>query len=120
MRIRHWQKYLLLFFAILCSLPSILNHVNYNNLENLLVQKQWLKADRETTELMLKISERKMHGYIDDNSFKRIHCQDLNRINSFWLKYSRNHFGFTIQKEILDDLMTYDHGDFDTVFEKIC
>jgi eukaryotic-like serine/threonine-protein kinase len=113
-----WHKYLFLFIIAICCLIGVLNIANSNKLENLLAEKRWFEADKQTTETMLKISSREIYGTIDKYSFDKINCRDLSHINSLWLKYSQNHFGFTIQKEILDNLQSYYHGDFDTTFEK--
>jgi O-methyltransferase involved in polyketide biosynthesis len=113
-----WHKYLFLSIITLYFLVGVLNIANSNKLENLLTEKRWFEADKRTTEAMLRISRREVYGKIDVDSFEKINCHDLSQINSLWLKYSQNHFGFTIQKEILDNLQVYYHGDFDTTFEK--
>ncbi len=44
---------------------------DYSNLENLLTQKKWKEADRETFNIMLKVSNRKRENGLDTESIKK-------------------------------------------------
>ncbi|BAY13689.1 serine/threonine protein kinase [Calothrix sp. NIES-2098] len=86
-----------------CSnIPTI--GVDYTRLENLLIARRWQDANEETLNVMLKISNREKQGtlYIEDiNKFPYV---DIRAIDELWLKYSNQHFGFSVQQRIWQNL----------------
>lgn len=87
---------------------------DYSQLDDLLKQGKWKEADQETSRLMLQVANRESEGWLDPESIKKISCTDLKEIDRLWVKYSEGHFGFSVQKSIiqkeeydLDDLGDY-------------
>ncbi len=72
--------------------------IDYTPLKDLLVEKEWEKADKQTFLFMLRAAKSNLEEWPD--SLPNISCSDLSIIDSLWRKYSNNHFGFSIQKNI--------------------
>jgi uncharacterized caspase-like protein len=70
----------------------------YDQLEELLKQRDWKQADERTSELMVKAAGTK--GYLDSSSLQNFPCTDLREIDRLWVKYSDGRFGFSVQKRI--------------------
>lgn len=66
---------------------------NYRKLRDLLAEKNWQAADKETMALMREVFGR------DVKSFPIL---DLQTIDHLWLKYSNGRFGFSVQRRVLD------------------
>jgi hypothetical protein len=80
--------------------------INYSQLDSLLKQNQWEKADRETENLIIEIS-RHRDGYNDwlrAYDINDLPCEDLKIIDNLWRKYSKGKFGWTIQSNIWKSL----------------
>jgi serine/threonine protein kinase len=77
---------------------------DYTKLRDLLAAGEWKKADQETANAMLKISDRQKEGWLDINSVDRFPTQDLQTIDRLWVKYSNGYFGFSVQKQIYQNL----------------
>ncbi|MBD0390534.1 MAG: GUN4 domain-containing protein, partial [Nostoc sp. C3-bin3] len=43
---------------------------------------------------------REQDNCLNSDSINRFPCQDINKINELWLKYSNGHFGFSVQRQI--------------------
>ena len=78
--------------------------VDFTNLMNLLEAGKWKEADRETGTLMLKITCREQKRYFNSGDIENFPCQDLCTINQFWVNYSKGRFGFSIQKQIWENV----------------
>ena len=78
--------------------------IDYTHLRNLLLAGNWKEADSQTCKIMLEISQREKKGWLDDESILNLPCQDLRTINALWLKYSNGRFGFSVQKQIWQDI----------------
>ncbi|MDJ0528395.1 MAG: GUN4 domain-containing protein [Microcystis sp. M53600_WE12] len=76
--------------------------IDYRNLEDLLKRQQWKEADIITFETMLRICNR--HGFLRVKDIDIFPCEDLRIIDQLWLNYSQEKFGFSIQKQIFDQL----------------
>ncbi|MBD2116207.1 GUN4 domain-containing protein [Microcystis wesenbergii FACHB-1339] len=76
--------------------------IDYRNLEDLLKRQQWKEADIITFETMLRICNR--HGFLRVKDIDIFPCEDLQIIDQLWLNYSQEKFGFSIQKQIFDQL----------------
>jgi hypothetical protein len=75
--------------------------IDYSRLENLLAEKKWKDADKETTTIMLKISRREKEGFLEsDKDIDYFRCQDLDNIDRLWMKSSNGRFGFSVQNGI--------------------
>jgi hypothetical protein len=91
--------------------------VDYTKLRDLLVAKNWKKADLETAERMLEAAGRESQGYLDIEDVKNFPCQDLGTIDKLWVEYSDGKFGFSVQKKIYRDLGGTKDDDDDEVWE---
>jgi len=78
--------------------------VSYARLRDLLEAGKWFEADRETSAVMLRATCREIEGWLDDKSLSNFPSTDLRTINQLWLKYSDEHFGFSIQQQIFENL----------------
>ncbi|NES68522.1 MAG: hypothetical protein F6K24_26455, partial [Okeania sp. SIO2D1] len=79
-------------------------NADYLTLEYLLKQEQWKEADEETLSTMVKISNQEKGVSLDVESIKNFPCSELREIDRLWLKYSKNKFGFSVQKEIYESV----------------
>ncbi len=89
--------------AISSKLKSVAG-INYQNLEKQLKSGKWDEADKETTKIIFKLCNPENTDYLLALDFQKIPCPDLDTINQLWLKYSKNRYGFTVQKKIWNHL----------------
>ena len=80
------------------------DEVRYGELEFYLKQGQWKEADRKTALLMLYKANREKERWLDKDSLDNFSCKDLRKINQLWLDYSDDQFGFSVQKEIWQEV----------------
>lgn len=80
------------------------NNIDYTNLESLLATKQFGKADEETWDIMLQLAERKEEGNLRVKDIYNLPCKDLRTIENLWLTHSDRRFGFSIQRQIYQEL----------------
>ncbi|MBO1066347.1 MULTISPECIES: GUN4 domain-containing protein [Nostocales] len=85
------------------TLVSHASGMDYRNLQQLLSAQKWKDADKETYSIMLKISERENVCWLDDGDIRKFPRYDLHIINQLWVRYSDGKFGFSIQKQILQN-----------------
>jgi hypothetical protein len=78
--------------------------VDYTKLRDLLVAKNWKEADLETDKRMLEVAGRESQGWLRVEDVENFPCQDLGTIDKLWVKYSGGKFGFSVQKQIYQDL----------------
>jgi hypothetical protein len=78
--------------------------VDYTKLRDLLVAKDWKEADLETEKRMLEVAGRESQGWLEVEDVENFPCQDLGTIDKLWVKYSGGKFGFSVQKQIYQDL----------------
>jgi len=69
-------------------------------LRELLGTQQWQGADRETARRMIEAAGRQEVGWLDRESIDNFPCADLKTIDQLWVRYSKGHFGFSVQKQI--------------------
>ncbi|MFN9205588.1 MAG: protein kinase domain-containing protein [Pseudanabaena sp.] len=74
--------------------------IDYSDLENLLKNKEWLKADQLTARLMCRVTGREKEGFLNLDSIHDFSSEDLRTIDQLWVYYSHNKFGFSIQKKL--------------------
>ncbi|NES72360.1 MAG: GUN4 domain-containing protein, partial [Okeania sp. SIO2D1] len=78
------------------------NNLLFANLDNYLEQQQWQCANEETEQILLKMSEDGLEtDFIDLDDIEKMSVENFKTLDQLWLKYSNNHFGFSIHKEII-------------------
>jgi GUN4-like/Caspase domain len=77
---------------------------DYTRLRDLLAAKKWKEADEETARVMLQVANRKEEGWLNVESINNFPSEDLRTIDRLWIRYSNNRFGFTVQKEVWEEL----------------
>jgi uncharacterized caspase-like protein len=83
---------------------TVVSSQEYDQLEELLKQRDWKQADQRTSELMLKAAGREQERWLDINSITTFPCEDLRTIDRLWVKYSDERFGFSVQKRIWESV----------------
>ncbi len=70
----------------------------YQKLYQYLEQKNWQKADLETRKIMLLIvkANQREDLLLTKNDLQNFPCQELKKINSLWLKASKEKYGFSV------------------------
>ncbi|MEM6253586.1 MAG: GUN4 domain-containing protein [Cyanobacteria bacterium P01_D01_bin.156] len=76
--------------------------LSYGVLEGYMRERQWRKADNYTYRVMVQVC--KQESYLLLDNLRNFPCEDLNRLDDLWLKYSNNQLGFSVQKEIWVDV----------------
>jgi len=92
--------------------PDDQNRVSgrYKPLKELLETNEWIKADAETTSLMLEIatdtrpSRPSDQEWLEPDDIKNIPCKDILEISQLWTEATQNHLGFNIQSQIWRDI----------------
>lgn len=72
----------------------------YIYLENLLSEKRWKEADRETANRMWEVAGKWEERSLQAKDYDNFSCEDLRTIDNLWTKYSKGRFGFSIQRQI--------------------
>jgi hypothetical protein len=67
----------------------------------LLAASQWLQADRETLDILLKVSGREKERWLRAEDIQKISCQVLRTIDQLWVEYSQKRFGFSVQQKLI-------------------
>ncbi|NEP79746.1 MAG: hypothetical protein F6K39_17185, partial [Okeania sp. SIO3B3] len=88
--------------------------INYTQLESFLAAEKWQKADAETREIMLKILGRETREWEGKAEIEKFPCTDLSIIDKLWIKYSNGRFGFSVQKEIWQNIGGKSDADYQT------
>jgi hypothetical protein len=86
--------------------------VSIRGLEQLLEEKQWEEADKETSWLLRLASETELKIEPTLNTVDHLPCADLQAMDRLWIQYSQGRFGFSVQRQI------YDHVVHDGGFKK--
>ena len=79
-------------------------NIDYSKLCDLLREQQWQSADQETVGLMLEAVGRQRDDWLRSTDLRNFPPIDLRTIDSLWIKYSQNHFGFSVQRRVWKDL----------------
>jgi hypothetical protein len=85
--------------------------IDYRELEKLLKQKEWRKADEMTNMLMLRVCDREKEGFLLGEHIASFSCQDLLTIDQLWHHYSDGKFGFTVQVKLCQEYCKFDKYD---------
>jgi hypothetical protein len=86
------------------TLISMATGVDYTQLRDLLAAGKWKEADQETTRTMLQAAGREKEGWFEDEDIDNFFCEDLRIIDQLWLESSQGKFGFSVQKDIYQNL----------------
>jgi hypothetical protein len=78
--------------------------IDYTRLRDLLAQGKWQEADQETTNLLIRASNRQNEGWLRKEDVKNLSCEDLRTMDKLWVAYSQGKFGFSVQREIYQSL----------------
>ncbi len=82
--------------------PESQPKTNLDPLKNLLKQKKWIEADIETRKLLIdSIGNPK---FVNEENFQNIKCDLLRGIDKLWREESKGRFGFSVQKEIWENI----------------
>ncbi|AFZ61367.1 GUN4 domain protein (plasmid) [Anabaena cylindrica PCC 7122] len=74
--------------------------IDYTDLQHLLENLQWQKADAETRFILQKIGNVVNSNYLNADDIFQLSCRDLQTIDTLWLYYSNCHFGLTVQYQL--------------------
>ena len=77
---------------------------DYSKLRDLLATGKWKEADEETREVMIKVVGREKEGWLNETSINKLPCTDLLTVDRLWLDYSKGRFGFSVQKNIYEEV----------------
>jgi hypothetical protein len=77
---------------------------DYTKLQNLLRARKYKEANQETTRIMLFVSRREKEGWLNPKSIDEFPYPDLRTIDQLWVQNSNRRFGFSIQKEIYNQV----------------
>nr|WP_263012629.1 serine/threonine-protein kinase [Laspinema sp. D3d] len=78
--------------------------INYRRLRDLLAAQKWEKADQETAKRMREVMGRADERWLQNEDYEQFPCKDLEIIDKLWVDYSREKFGFSVQKKIWEKL----------------
>jgi serine/threonine protein kinase len=104
------------------SVKITTNKAEFRNLDQLLAAKKWKEADIETYKVILKIAGREKEGNLDFNSIKNFSCSSLQDIDKRWVKASNGRFGFSVQKQIWNDIagtVGYNYENFNKFADRV-
>lgn len=71
--------------------------IDYTKLRDLLAGQKWKEADLETTNVIVQAVGRE-EGKLIVEDLEKLPCSDLRTIDTLWVKYSNDLFGFSVQK----------------------
>ncbi|GAC1466716.1 MAG: GUN4 domain-containing protein [Chamaesiphon sp.] len=76
--------------------------IDYNPLQHLLVQQNFLEADRLTLQKLCELAsaEAVQRKWLYFTEIEKFPIPDLQTINTLWLVYSEGKFGFSVQREL--------------------
>ncbi len=86
------------------KINNLMEQPKYSKLKSLLHAKQWRQADQETQSLILQLAGSEKGGRLSQEAIKNFPVDDLLAINQLWLDSSNQHFGFSVQKQILQSI----------------
>lgn len=78
--------------------------VDYTTLQDLLANRQWKAASRETTRAMRMAARHISNRELSPSDVEKLPCSDLHTIDRLWVASSEGHFGFSVQYQIWESL----------------
>ncbi|MFB2923008.1 MULTISPECIES: protein kinase domain-containing protein [Aerosakkonema] len=85
--------------------------IDYSRLQYLLAAGKWEQADKETWTVMCQILTKSPSSYLQTGDIEKLPCEDLEIIDRLWVKFSKGHFGWSVQKQIFE-LVEEDYAQF--------
>ncbi|NER50271.1 MAG: protein kinase [Symploca sp. SIO1A3] len=89
--------------------------IDYSELRDLLARKKWQEADNKTWDLLCQAIGRRPGYYLQTADIKNLPCEDLLIIDQLWRKFSAGRFGFTVQKQIYQEV----EGDYPSFCDRV-
>ena len=86
------------------------------NLRNLLEQQRWRAADLATTAMMLEMGGQKEDSFLTLEDLRHLEHNRFQTIDRLWTTHSQNHFGFSVQVEIWQNIGGVEFADWDAWF----
>jgi serine/threonine protein kinase len=80
------------------------NLINLERLTKFLTCQDWQKADEETAELLCQLAQKQIGRYLFNSDIAKLPCEGLILIDQLWVKLSNGHFGFSVQKQIYQEV----------------
>jgi hypothetical protein len=77
---------------------------DHTQLQNLLKARRYKEADQETNRIMLFVARREKEGWLDTKAIDSFPCQDLRTIDQLWVQNSNGRFGFSVQKQVYNQV----------------
>jgi hypothetical protein len=77
-----------------------------HQLEVYLKSNKWKDADQETLQIFLNLVNKKNREFLTESDIRRIEDEfkiEFLEVNKLWTRYSKNLFGFSIQKRVYKD-----------------
>lgn len=78
--------------------------INLERLTRFLTRQDWQQADEETAELLCQLAQKQIGKYLFNSDIAKLPCAELCLIDQLWVKYSNGHFGFSVQKQIYQEV----------------
>lgn len=78
--------------------------IDYQRLKQLLATHKWQKADEETWIILGQACGKFPGYYLKLSDIQELPCEDLRTLDQLWVKYSKNHFGWTVQRRIYQEV----------------
>jgi hypothetical protein len=76
------------------------------------------RADIETSKLWLNLYERDERDWLSAEEMKNLPIAILHQVDKLWSQYSNNHFGYTVQFQVLSSIIEkVQDTDFRTFFQ---
>lgn len=72
----------------------------YQELQRSLDAGQWKSADAQTRQIMHYIAAVSQNSYLHERELAEFPCEELLWLDWLWREYSKNQFGFRIQRQI--------------------
>ncbi len=93
--------------------------IDYPHLRDLLVAGKWYEADQETRLFVLKAANCEKKGYLNSEDWRKFPGSDLCTIDRLWVDHSNGHFGFSVQKQIWQNIGGKPDADWN-IIENFC
>jgi serine/threonine protein kinase len=86
--------------------------IDYTQLRDLLEAQQWQQANQVTEQLLLQAARQDRRSWLERDDLESLSCEDLDLIDRLWVNYSEEHFGFSVQHSIWQDLEEKNYQNF--------
>ena len=115
--IRRYQSVeeILIELGVAEFIPASLGIIDPEPLKNLLQQHNWKAANQETEKLLLQLGKQERQGWLESRDVEIIPCSDLKIIDELWREHSQGAFGFSVQREIWEQLNSKKYQPFGQV-----